>query len=158
MKRLVSVDLFEEHHAVNFYSIRFHDEEETLFDQFLTKFSTDEFEADLQTITYWMDKIGNLGALERYFKPEGHPKVKAIPIPPPNSVLRLYCFRLSDQVLILGGGKQKLTRTYQEDAELFRHVRIVKKVGKKILRYIDQNKITVNEKDLAGKLTFEIEL
>jgi hypothetical protein len=158
VKRLVCIELFEEHQAVNYYSIRFSDENETLYDQFLTNFSAEEFEKDLYAITYWMDKIGESGALERYFKPEGHPKVKAIPIPPPSSVLRLYCFRISENILIIGGGKEKLVRAFQDDAELFNHVQIVKKVGKKIERYKEKNKISVNDKVLTGKLTFEIEL
>jgi hypothetical protein len=156
VKRLVSVELFEEHPAVNYYVIRFWDEDESLFDQFLTRFDTDEFETDLQSITYWLDVIGNRGALERYFKPEGHPRVKAIPVPPPNSVLRLYCFRISDQVLILGGGKDKRVRKFQDDPELQMHVTIVKTVGKKLLRFIELRKASVDGKMLKGKLTFEI--
>ena len=32
--------------------------------------------------------------------------------------LRLYCLRISDQIMILGNGGVKTTRTYQEDDEL----------------------------------------
>lgn len=158
MKRLICVELFEEHEAVNIYTIRFNDENESLLDQFITEFSTAEFESDLAIITYWMDKIGQRGALERYFKPEGHPKVKAIPVPPPSSVLRLYCFRISDNILIIGGGNIKKVKAFQDDKTLFNHVQIVKKVGKKILRYKDRQKVEVNNKVLNGKLAFEIDI
>lgn len=158
MKRLICVELHEEHPAVSYYTIRFSDEKEPLFDQFLTNFSDEKFETDIFTITAWLDKIGNAGALERYFKPEGHPKVKAIPIPPPSSDLRLYCFRVSESILILAGGGEKKTRTYQEDAVLSEQVRITKKVGKKLLRLSESGKISIAHKELSGKLTFEIEL
>jgi hypothetical protein len=158
VKRLISVELLEEHQAVNYYAIRLDGDEETLFERFLSEFDTDEFQHDLDTITYWLDKIGTKGALERYFKPEGHPKVKAIPLPPPSSILRLYCFRISDQILLLGGGKDKRVKKYQEDPELYRHVQIVTKVGFKLLRFRDHEKVFINGKQLMGKLTFEIDL
>lgn len=112
MKRLICVELYEEHRAVNFYAIRFMNAVEPLIDHFLEAYDTPEFESDLMAIGYWLDKIGERGALERYFRLEGHPKVKAIPVPPPASNLRLYCFRLDEKVLIFGGGKKKTTRTY----------------------------------------------
>ena len=36
--------------------------------------------------------------------------------------LRLYCLRISDQILILGNGGIKNTRTYQEDETLSGYV------------------------------------
>ena len=36
--------------------------------------------------------------------------------------LRLYCLRISDQILILGNGGVKNTRTYQEDSKLSGYV------------------------------------
>lgn len=156
MKRLICIELLEEHEAVNLYGIRFSDQPDTLFDQFLSKLSGPEFDNDLDTITYWIDKIGEIGALERHFRPEGHPKVKAIPIQ--TSAVRLYCFRISDSVLILGGGDSKYVKAFQDDPILAQHVKIVKKAGIKVLRYIENGRIIVDGKALAGKLTFEIDI
>lgn len=36
--------------------------------------------------------------------------------------LRLYCLRISDQILILGNGGVKTTRTYEEDPKLLGYV------------------------------------
>ena len=36
--------------------------------------------------------------------------------------LRLYCLRISDQILILGNGGVKTTRTYEEDPKLMGYV------------------------------------
>lgn len=156
MKRLISVELLEEHLSVSLYTVRFNDEEETLFDKFLAQFSSKEFETDIDKIVSWLDKIGTTGALERYFRPEGHPKVKAIPIDTSN--LRLYCFRINDRILVLGGGKNKNVKAFQDDPELHQYVTTIKKVGIKLLRYIEQNKVVVNERELSGKLSFEIDI
>ena len=36
--------------------------------------------------------------------------------------LRLYCLRISDQILILGNGGVKTTRTYEQDPKLLGYV------------------------------------
>lgn len=158
MKRLLCVELYEEHHAVSFYAIRFMDNAEPLIDQFLNVYDVPEFESDLMAIAYWLEKIGERGALERYFRLEGHPNVKAIPVPPPASKLRLYCYRLDESVLILGGGKEKTTRAYQDDADLSMHVNIVRTIGNRLLKYIASGQVTKRGKQLTGRLTFEIDL
>lgn len=157
MKRYICLDLFEEHPNVNLYTIRFLEDEKSLFDRFLEKHETPEFEAELQMITHWLDKIGQFGALERFFRPEGHPMVKAIPLFSSYAGLRLYCFRLSDSILILGGGKQKMVKKFQEDSELQFHVEVVKKSGLQLLKAIDQGRIR-KARYLYGNLTFKIEL
>lgn len=55
----------------------------------------------MDVIVAWIDRIGETGALERYFRPEGKygDGVSAIPIE--SGKLRLYCLRLSDKILIL---------------------------------------------------------
>lgn len=156
MKRLICVELLEEHQAVNFYGIRFSDESETLFDQFLDKYSGDKYAEDFDTITVWLDRIGERGALERHFRPEGHPRMGAVPADIGD--LRLYCFRISDNILLFGGGGLKKVAAFQDDPELHSQVKITKKVGIKLLRYIERNQITAYGKQLFGKLTFEIEV
>lgn len=68
--------------------------------------------------------MGETGALQRYFRPEGG-NVKALPtyvdIPRMNrkiGKMRLYCLRLSDRILILGGGAVTTSQSYEEDPVL----------------------------------------
>ena len=71
VKRKISVELFEEYEAVNFYTIRF-DGEETEADKFFASIPDDvEFDFDYDVISRWIEKIGEKGALERYFRTEG---------------------------------------------------------------------------------------
>lgn len=72
--------------------------------------------------------------------------------------LRLYCLRLSDEVLILGNGGVKTTRTYQEDEELNGYVmdlqrfdELLKEAQRKGSITIEKNMIT----DIENK-TFEL--
>ena len=65
-----------------------------------------------------INKIADMGALERYFRPEGKLKDGVCALPVLQSKLRLYCLRLSDKILVLGNGGVKKTRTYNEDDTL----------------------------------------
>ena len=60
-----------------------------------------EYDDDIDVIISWIDQIAERGALERYFRPEGHydDGVGVIPIDVGNK-LRLYCLRLSDKILV----------------------------------------------------------
>ena len=110
---------------------------------------------DFDTISAWLDKIGQNGALDRYFRPEGHPKVKAVPID--KGKLRLYCFRVSDNIVVFAGGAVKNVAAFQDDWSLERHALIVKKVGIKLLQSIERGKVTAYRKQLFGELTFDID-
>lgn len=82
--------------------------------------------------------------------------VKAIPITT-NNKLRLYCLRVSDRILIIGGGEEKRVRAYQDDAALTRMVRVVELTGRQLIKSIQQG-TTGSLTSLFGKLTFEIYL
>lgn len=159
MKRTICIELLETHTKATFYTLRFQDEETSEFDKFFNKFSAlPEFDIEIDTVTEWLDTIGREGVLERYFRPEGDKRVKAIPITLGRK-LRLYCFRIDNIFLLIGGGGLKNVRKFQDDPELNEAVRIVRKTGNKLLRYLDLGKIEKNEDNtLSGKLTFTIEL
>jgi hypothetical protein len=158
VKRTICIELLEQHTKATFYTFRFQDEEFSEFDKFFNQFNEQEkFDKEMDTITYWMQVIGREGVLERYFRPEGG-NAKAIPIDIGRK-LRLYCFRIDNIFLLIGGGGHKLVKKYQDDPVLNNAVTTVKKVGKKLLRYHAQGKITKEpDNTLSGKLTFTIDL
>ena len=49
-----------------------------------------------------------------------------------NGTLRLYCIRLSDKLLIVGGGGIKATRTYKEDQILSEHVKTLQRIDNEL--------------------------
>ena len=62
------------------------------------------FNQDYQRIIAALQVILQRGALERFFRPEGKmgDHVQAIPIE--GGMLRLYCLRISEQIVILSDG------------------------------------------------------
>ena len=112
----VSLKTIEQNDNVGMFSICFEGSSESEFEKFLTEFKDNAtYNKDFNVILMALAKIIDKGALERFFRNEGRIKdnVKALAID--SRKLRLYCLRISDQILILGNGGIKTTRTYQEN-------------------------------------------
>ena len=68
---------------MNFYSVHLNEEELSELERFFEKFPEGcEYDEDIDTIIAWLDRIGESGALERYFRYEGKfgDGVSAIPL------------------------------------------------------------------------------
>lgn len=117
-----------------------------------------EYNSDYQRIIAALQVILDKGALERFFRPEGkmNDNVHAIPIE--GGKLRLYCLRISEQIVILGNGGFKNTKSYQEDPKLYGYVLDLQRFEKILKENIDKGYISVDEKELHGteQITFEI--
>ena len=98
------VELIEQYDKLNLYSIRIDGHEYTEFEEFVLRFSDEEYKEDLDIVLSWLDNIIRRGALERYFRPEYRygSGISAIPIE--TNRLRLYCVRISKKILIVGNG------------------------------------------------------
>ncbi len=153
MNSEIEIELFEEHENVNFYTLRFH-KEETEVDKFLDKFPEGcEYDEDISIIIKWMEQIGERGALKRYFRPEGK-NIWAVPIETSN--LRLYVLRLSDEILILGNGGIKTTRTYNEDPDLNKCVELLQTIDGYIKARIKKNDLSLYGKEIYGNTIFHL--
>ena len=116
------------------------------------------YNKDFNVILLALSKIIDKGALERFFRNEGrmNDNVKALAID--SRKLRLYCLRISDQILILGNGGVKATRTYQEDSKLSGYVMDLQSFDKVLLKAQKSGKVTI-EKNMITDIqsaTFEI--
>ena len=82
--------------------------------------------------------------------------VQALPIE--SGKLRLYCLRISDQIVILGNGGIKNTRTYEEDPKLYGYVLGLQRFEKILDENIEKGYVSIEEKELTGieGITFEI--
>ena len=78
-------------------------------------------------IVAFINKIADIGAMERFFRPEGKINDRVCALPVIQSKLRLYCLRLSDRILVLGNGGIKKSRSYNEDEELNGYVLTLQK-------------------------------
>ncbi len=141
------------------FSICFDGGEESEFEKFLNEFKDNAtYNKDFNVILLALSKIIDKGALERFFRNEGrmNDNVKALAIDARK--LRLYCLRISDQILILGNGGVKTTRTYQEDSKLSGYVMDLQTFDKVLIKAQKSGKVTI-EKNMITDIqsaTFEI--
>ena len=96
------------------------------------------------SISFQMDR----GALERYFRPEGTMEDNLCALPIESGNIRLYCLRISDEILILGNGDRKTTRTYQEDRKLLGYALDLQKFDILLKKDIEDGVVTVEERTL----------
>lgn len=136
---------------VTLYSICFDGNQETEFDKFLTKFKDNAtVNHDFRTILLALEKIVGNGALERYFRLEGKANDDVCALAIDSKQLRLYCLRISDQILIAGNGGLKVTRTYQESEELSGYVMNLQQFDKLIKQAQAEGTITIAGNILTG--------
>ena len=97
VKKKTTVELLNESEKASLYSISFEMDGTTEFEKFVAEFEMNAtFNRDYQRIIAALQAILRIGALERFFRPEGsmNDSVQALPIE--SGKLRLYCLRLSD--------------------------------------------------------------
>ena len=130
---------------------------ESEFERFYSRFKDDAvYNPDLMRIVALINKIADLGALERYFRPEGGMNDGICALPVLQSKLRLYCLRLSDKILILGNGGVKKTRTYNEDEVLKGCVVTLQKFEKLIKEGVKDGSITLTSNTIETDKTFDL--
>jgi len=110
----------------------------------------------LARIAKFVESIADLGALERFFRPEGKMSDRVCALPVVKSSLRLYCLRLSDSILILGNGGIKKTQTYNEDEELLGYVVTLQNFDKLIKQGVKDGTITISENEIDTDETFDV--
>jgi hypothetical protein len=156
VKSEISIELFEEHDRVNFYTLRFKNED-TEVDKFLDQFPEGcEYDNDIDIIIKWIEQIGKRGALERYFRLEGKRNDQVFAIPIETTSLRLYVIRLNEQILILGNGGIKTTQTYNEDPILNDCVELLQEVDRYIKARMQKGQLNIYQKKLFGNLNFHL--
>ena len=139
------------------YTIQFLSESDSEFERFYTRFKDDaEYNPDLMRIVALINKIADMGALERYFRPEGKLKDGVCALPVLQSKLRLYCLRLSDKILVLGNGGIKKTRTYNEDDTLKGYVLTLQNFEKLIREGEKNGTISITANTIETDKTFDI--
>ena len=139
------------------YTIQFLSESDSEFERFYTRFKDDaEYNPDLMRIVALINKIADMGALERYFRPEGKLKDGVCALPVLQSKLRLYCLRLSDKILVLGNGGVKKTRTNNEDDTLKGYVLTLQNFEKLIREGEKDGTISITANTIETDKTFDI--
>ncbi len=149
MKKKTTLELIEQSQKVSLYSISFEIDRTTEFERFLRKFEAEaSLNTDYQKVLYALSIILDKGALERYFRPEGHMNDNLCALPIESGKIRLYCLRISDEILILGNGEVKQTVTYEEDAKLLGYAMDLQKFDQLLRKDIEDGIVTIEEREL----------
>lgn len=151
MKKRATVDLIEESEVVSLYSISFANDRTTEFEKFLQKFEKQaQWNKDYQKVLYALSVILSKGALERFFRPESSMSDSVCAIPIESGNIRLYCLRISDEILVIGNGGIKKTRTYNKDTVLLGYVIDLQEFERLLEKDIADGIVTIKEKKLLG--------
>lgn len=149
--------------VTDIFTIRIDNDTLTEFHKFFIMFkdTTNPYlKDDLFRIESAINQIAQNGALESLFRPEGKmsDRVCAMPLLIKSrrkeiGTLRLYCIRISDKLLILGGGGLKTTDSYEQDEFLNKKVEDLQLVDKEIA-YLEKR---TNIEDAIYNITIEID-
>lgn len=139
------LELILETENVSMYSPRYDNEENNEFNKFLIanrSHTHPQLKKFFEAILSFLEKIGETGALERYFRLEGG-NIKAIPLYVDEPMIdrnvgkmRLYCLRLSDRVLILGGGTVTSAKKNKDDQVILEIIGDLKDIEHSIKKLI----------------------
>ena len=157
--KTATLKTIEQSEKVGLYSICFDGNDLTEYEKFVQKFLNDAtLNTDFQKVFRAINRIVANGALERYFRPEGKLKDHLAALSIDSKVLRLYCLRMSDQILIVGNGGAKTTRTYEEDVELSGYVMDLQKFDELLAQELASGKIKIEQNVITGIESASFEL
>ncbi len=147
----VTLKTLEQTDNVSLYSICFNGNAISEYEAFVKKFKDDAtLNNDYKNILLALEKIIAVGAFERFFRPEGKMKDRVAALSLDSQKLRLYCLRISDQILIIGNGGKKNTRTYEESAELSGYVMDLQEFDKILTEAQMDGSITIEKNIITG--------
>ena len=151
MSKEATLKTLQQSDNVSLYSICFSEDSESEYEKFINKFKNEaHLNKDYQTIIYAISKIVAVGAFERFFRVEGKMNDRVAALSIDSHKLRLYCLRISDQILIAGNGGIKDTRTYEESKELHGYVMDLQKFDKLLLQAQKEGSIKIERNVITG--------
>ncbi|MBR4645658.1 MAG: hypothetical protein IKO75_00900 [Bacteroidales bacterium] len=147
----VTLKTLEQTDNVSLYSICFDGNALSEYETFVQKFKDDAtLNIDYKKIILALEKIVAVGAFERFFRPEGKMNDRVAALSIDSRKLRLYCLRISDQILIVGNGGLKNTRTYEENTELSGYVMDLQEFDKLLAEAQKEGSITIEKNVITG--------
>lgn len=164
MKNYVTIRLFKAFNKVNYYTFWVEDRPQSETDAFFSRYeSVAELTEDINLLVTWLIEIGQRrGAKARYFRFEND----ASALPPPRHImaelgddycqLRLYCVRLSEQVVVLANGGLKIGRTVQDSPELLAKFRFANKMATQLLDLLQSGELKLQGKEIHNLEDIEL--
>jgi hypothetical protein len=164
VKNFVTIELFKAFSRVKYYTFHIEGRDRSETDTFFSTYEKDdELADDLNTLVTWMTEIGQKkGKKTRYFRPEN----RAEALPPPARImaeltvntcnLRLYCFRLSDEVVILANGGRKVSDAVQDSPDAYPKFQFANRMAQQLLKLIQERGVDIQGKDITNLEDIEL--
>ena len=142
------------------YTVRFENHEYCETDKFLTS-TRDEYREELdRLISFLINQIANrYGALDEFFNrhenlanalpPKGSKRLVKLGLDATHAPLRLYCLRISEEILILFNGGPKTSQTAQGSPGLSMKFNEAQIFARKIISALQDGLIVEKDKELT---------
>jgi hypothetical protein len=146
---------------VTFYSVRIEDDAYSEIEKFIIRFQQDKkYQEELDNILALLKIIGNdKGAMPIFFRDES----TANALPPErrgairqnmlhfiDADLRLFCLRVSNEIVILFNGGIKESQKTQDSADLFPKFRLAQRLSRAINQKFTEKELRIDGKTLKG--------
>lgn len=166
MATIIRIEAFALYEEVGFYTIFKDENEESETDRFIIRFSAKShpsyvsgYKDSLDNIVTWIDEIGMRGTHVASLRFEND----ALALPPKlirdqslvtlethQPPLRLYCIKLSPQIIVLCGGGIKTAQSAQESPDLSASFRLANKVANELTGMIQAKEIVLEDTQLKA--------
>lgn len=159
MRKKTTMEIIGQSEKATLYSISFEMDGTTEFERFVAEFENNAtYNRDYQRIISALQSILRIGALERFFRPEGKMNDSVAAIPIEGGKLRLYCLRLSEQIVIIGNGGIETPGPYENNRKMYGYVLDLQRFEKLLRDRIKKGYVIIEERELIGveNSTFEI--
>lgn len=151
MEKNVTIEEITSSEAVSIYSISFEMDGTTEFEKFVQEFESNAtLNRQLNYVLAALGQVLEKGALERFFRPEGKMADNVQALPVERCRLRLYCLRLSDEVIILGNGGVKDVQTYEQSSRLNGYVIDLQKFDALLRKEMQKGTVFIEGRTLVG--------
>lgn len=151
MKKKTTVELIAGSETTSLYSISFEIDGKTEFEKFVEAFEADAtYRNDYRRILAALQVVLEVGALERFFRPEGKIEDDLVALPLDSGKLRLYCLRISDQILVIGNGGIKDVKRYEDSRQLLGYVMDLQRFDRLLQAMLESGSIVIEERVLKG--------
>ena len=150
-----TIKLFKSGRKANFYTIQYDQETLSEIERFLENYHISHADQVNIIVAEMQTMINKYGADYNFFRSEGRDFLIALP-KKTGVELRLYCIWVNREIVILGNGGLKKTRTFQEDTYLRKIAENLQEVNKLFEERKKNGEIWIEGSELKGNLHFEI--
>ncbi len=158
MNLFVTLEEFSVYNIVTYYTVKIEEEDLTETEKFLDRYYGNIlYKEDYDYIVNFLQELGDTrGAQKKYFRFEN--SGDALPPSWIENELRLYCIRLTDEIVILGNGGLKTSDTAQGSPDCKPKFDLINKIGRELDRCLGRGEITILDNKLYGDLEFYINI